>query len=280
MKLLKIVTLFMAAWFGLSVAMTGCTCVIHSYHNQTPGTVFVSKPPPPPKSETKTAPPSSGHVWVGGHWDWEESDKEWTWDEGTWEKPPTADAKWKEPSYDDNNGDNTYTPGHWVQEGISTSDDTDTITPNPKIVDLRIPDKDGAEKENTEKNNPDPDRIKNNPDKKSVNADQTRPGWGAGAGEDGLAKFPKDNKLDKPRHTKDPEFSKPPVNTKDHPSAGEGKTLSTTKDVSDDSGHGPGKPGKGDNNAVSSKNNQKKKIKKSRSKKSKKKKTRSPSKPL
>src|SRR5271169_4203802 len=46
-------------------------------------------------------PPSPAHVWMSGHWDFENG--QWRWVAGHWDLPPTRSAIW--------------VPGHWVQGG-------------------------------------------------------------------------------------------------------------------------------------------------------------------
>jgi hypothetical protein len=115
MKYVRPIILFLAAWFALSVAMTGCTCVIHHHHQYArPGGVYVSGPPPGPAQavDARDPQPSEVHVWISGHWDWDGS--EWAWADGYWEVPPDDGAAWVEPEYEENEGDWIYTPGHWV----------------------------------------------------------------------------------------------------------------------------------------------------------------------
>jgi hypothetical protein len=57
-------------------------------------------PPPPPREEVRIAPPSQTHVWVPGHWTWNNA---WVWTPGHWETPPERTVTW--------------VPGEWVQRG-------------------------------------------------------------------------------------------------------------------------------------------------------------------
>ena len=58
MKIAKMIALFAAAWFLLSVAMTGCTCVVNHYHYSKPRPQYVTGPPPAPREEVSSSAPS------------------------------------------------------------------------------------------------------------------------------------------------------------------------------------------------------------------------------
>jgi hypothetical protein len=115
-KTLRNTAFFFLAWLTISLLANGCVCVVHSRGYHEPRTVYVSSPPPSPKHETKTSAPSSGHVWVEGHWDYNEADDNWEWEEGKWKVPPEKGSKWERPKYSEHEGGkSTYTPGKWVR---------------------------------------------------------------------------------------------------------------------------------------------------------------------
>ena len=51
------------------------------------------------ENQTPGPAPSSGHVWLAGHWD--SVDGQWKWVAGHWDLPPSRSAIW--------------VPGHWIQ---------------------------------------------------------------------------------------------------------------------------------------------------------------------
>ena len=48
--------------------------------------------PPPARAEERPAPPSSVHIWLGGHWGRRAGG--WIWVAGRWHLPPRARARW------------------------------------------------------------------------------------------------------------------------------------------------------------------------------------------
>jgi hypothetical protein len=56
-------------------------------------------PTPPVDNQMAGPPPSSGHVWMAGHWNSENG--QWKWVAGHWDLPPSRSAVW--------------VPGHWMQ---------------------------------------------------------------------------------------------------------------------------------------------------------------------
>lgn len=91
--------------------------------------VTVRTAPPVARSETRTAAPSSDHVWVPGHYTYRNS--QWVWVGGTWTMPPASGATWTEGRYDPQT--RSWTEGHWEGTNTtssSTSDATSTV-PQP-----------------------------------------------------------------------------------------------------------------------------------------------------
>ncbi len=112
---IKHLAFFCGAWFALSASMGGCHCAVHNNHAHHPSPVYVSGPPPASKAENKPAAPSADHVWVDGHWGWNEADDGWDWIPGAWQLPPAGGWVWEEGSYEENQAGGVFTPGHWVQ---------------------------------------------------------------------------------------------------------------------------------------------------------------------
>jgi hypothetical protein len=112
-KTLRNTAAFLFVWLAISLLANGCVCVVHGHSGREPRTVYVKSPPPPPKHETKTSAPSSSHVWVEGHWDYNESNDNWEWEEGSWEVPPEGGSTWKKPEYEEHGGKQVYKPGRW-----------------------------------------------------------------------------------------------------------------------------------------------------------------------
>lgn len=68
--------------------------------------------PPPPRQETIIAAPSPQAIWVSGHWG--RTPGEWTWNPGTWVKPPFANAYWMPGYWQHRNGRFVWERGHWA----------------------------------------------------------------------------------------------------------------------------------------------------------------------
>jgi YXWGXW repeat-containing protein len=64
------------------------------------GVIYVSRQPPVERVEVISVRPGAAHVWIGGHWDWRESD--FIWIGGRWEEP--------RPGY------RTWVPGRWAHD--------------------------------------------------------------------------------------------------------------------------------------------------------------------
>ena len=126
MRIAKTVFVFLAAWFVLSVVIASFKSEVHHHHYYgTPGPMYVSSPPPAPRDQSRTDRPTEDHIWISGHWDWDEGSGDWVWVEGAWEIPPDEGASWEEPEYEENEGDWIYTPGHWIWFETGETGDVD-----------------------------------------------------------------------------------------------------------------------------------------------------------
>jgi hypothetical protein len=72
-----------------------------------PSYVIAQAPPP----EAVPPRPSSAHLWVPGHWTWQNS--RYAWMAGHWEEPPTAGAAWVPPRWEPEGGAIRFYEGHW-----------------------------------------------------------------------------------------------------------------------------------------------------------------------
>ncbi|HUA65178.1 MAG TPA: YXWGXW repeat-containing protein [Alphaproteobacteria bacterium] len=77
-----------------------------------PTTVVTSDQAPPPPTETVTAAPGPGYVWIGGEWQWNGAG--WVWAGGYWTYPPYPNAFWVRGYwYRGPFGGWRYARGHW-----------------------------------------------------------------------------------------------------------------------------------------------------------------------
>lgn len=71
----------------------------------------IAQAPPAPPPEAVPQRPSSAHVWVPGHWTWQNN--RYAWMAGHWEEPPTAGGVWVPPRWEPEGGAIRFYEGHW-----------------------------------------------------------------------------------------------------------------------------------------------------------------------
>jgi hypothetical protein len=77
---LVLVTVSLSVW-----AVAGCRTqggIVVGAASPPGGTVYVESAPPAERTEARPESPSSEHLWIRGHWQWE---GRWVWREGHWE---------------------------------------------------------------------------------------------------------------------------------------------------------------------------------------------------
>jgi hypothetical protein len=55
--------------------------------------------------------PSSQHVWISGHWRWQEG--RYAWIAGRWDLPPRGNVVWVEPRWERRSGGHIFIEGFW-----------------------------------------------------------------------------------------------------------------------------------------------------------------------
>ena len=135
MRICKHVCLFLSAWFVLSAAMSGCSCVVRTYNVSRPDPVYVKTAPPKAKAETVPAKPSPKHIWKRGAWEWNEETDAWEWKAGAWVVPPSGYI-WVTATYEAQGDDSViYTPGHWEEKkGNSAGKPADKPAGKPALT--------------------------------------------------------------------------------------------------------------------------------------------------
>jgi hypothetical protein len=94
-------------------------CVKNQESLDSPNTILlVSSAPPAAKSDTQTAPPGPGYIWVAGHWSWQQ--EQWVWIRGRWEEKRPG-YTFVMPRYEDRDGRQVYVLGGWVPEAQPTT---------------------------------------------------------------------------------------------------------------------------------------------------------------
>ena len=77
-----------------------------------PAYVIVAEAPPAPRVvERRVASPSAAHVWIDGYYSW--SGRQYVWEAGRWEVPPSGYTVWVAPHYEHDEHGHRYTAGHW-----------------------------------------------------------------------------------------------------------------------------------------------------------------------
>ncbi|WP_152097194.1 YXWGXW repeat-containing protein [Lacipirellula parvula] len=69
-------------------------------------------PVPAPQQEVITPAPSTGGVWVAGHWD--RTPDQWVWNQGAWVEPPFSNAYWTPGYWQHQNGQYVWEDAHWA----------------------------------------------------------------------------------------------------------------------------------------------------------------------
>lgn len=73
--------------------------------------IVIQKPPAPHTPVDITDRPTSAHIWVAGHWIWQNT--RYAWMAGQWVVPPYAGAKWVKPRTVSEDGAFRFYEGHW-----------------------------------------------------------------------------------------------------------------------------------------------------------------------
>jgi hypothetical protein len=115
-RLGKQICIFAAAWFSVSVVVSGCHCVARTYNVSKPEPVNVKAMPPAPIPETVPTRSSSDSIWIKGAWEWNSATNAWDWKSGSWMVPPN-NYIWVDATYEHQSETTVvYTPGHWEQD--------------------------------------------------------------------------------------------------------------------------------------------------------------------
>jgi hypothetical protein len=88
------------AFVTLALAMSGCTAQI-----------TVRTAPPPERVETVSAPPSTQHFWVKGHWQYD--GERYVWVPGHWETRRTNQV-WSSGHWRQTGGGWVWVEGRWI----------------------------------------------------------------------------------------------------------------------------------------------------------------------
>ncbi|HEY7682196.1 MAG TPA: YXWGXW repeat-containing protein [Gemmatimonadales bacterium] len=76
-----------------------------------PGAVYASRRPPPDRVEVVTVRPGPGHVWIGGHWRWDQAD--YVWVPGHWVPVERGYHRWVPGRWHHGRRGWYYLDGHW-----------------------------------------------------------------------------------------------------------------------------------------------------------------------
>ncbi|HVS54284.1 MAG TPA: hypothetical protein VHD62_18150 [Opitutaceae bacterium] len=71
----------------------------------------VDKPLPPAANDTPGEQPTAQHVWVAGHWRWNEG--AYVWESGRWEIPPMPNVSWVPPQWQQQGSGYVLKEGYW-----------------------------------------------------------------------------------------------------------------------------------------------------------------------
>jgi len=99
--------------------------------------VSVNMAPPPMRVEVQTARPSPAHVWIGGHWAWENNAHVWI--GGHWAMPPSQYHRWVAARWVNRGGRWMYWPGHWQYYAPPEGTVVVQPQPGPEVVVQQAP---------------------------------------------------------------------------------------------------------------------------------------------
>src|SRR5471032_430937 len=77
--------------------------------------------------------PSSQHVWIAGHWRWQDS--RYAWIAGHWDLPPRANVVWIEPRWEKRGAGFVLAGGYWQESAPAVSNGVaGPSSPMPVVV--------------------------------------------------------------------------------------------------------------------------------------------------
>jgi hypothetical protein len=79
---------------------------------------LLDKPLPPSTPDTVGEQPSQQHVFISGHWRWQ--DGSYVWDAGHWEMPPTTNSAWVAPRWEKKDNGYVLVEGYWQESAGET----------------------------------------------------------------------------------------------------------------------------------------------------------------
>lgn len=121
----------------LSVALAGAAAVSLAQPGQPPAVGQVSpaplldKPLPPSTLDTVGDQPTPQHVYVSGHWRWQ--DGAYVWDSGHWELPPAPGAVWAAPRWEKKDNGYVLDEGYWQEGGAANGEIDDNMADAPVV---------------------------------------------------------------------------------------------------------------------------------------------------
>jgi hypothetical protein len=96
-----------------------------------PQELVINQPPPPPQREVIPERPTAAHVWIPGHWGWQNRH---VWIAGRWETPPRANVTWVPPRWETRGTGYVLIEGYWRDAGITVTAPPAVPTPAPQVV--------------------------------------------------------------------------------------------------------------------------------------------------
>src|SRR5262249_43569343 len=122
---------------GLAVLMPGARLAAQVPNAPTvptapslPDAAIVPQPLTPAASqEIVEERPSAQHVWIAGHWRWQ--DGRYAWIAGHWDVPPRAGLMWVEPRWDQRGSGYVLAGGYW-QDGAPVAAPAPVVPPPPQ----------------------------------------------------------------------------------------------------------------------------------------------------
>ena len=120
-------------WLVIALGLTLLPLSAHAQYASMPG-VRVTIAPPPARVEVQPARPSSGHVWIAGHWAWRGGRHFWA--PGHWSLPPGGGYGWVAARWENVGGQWMFYEGHWQRTVVATP--TVAYEPPPPTAEVAV----------------------------------------------------------------------------------------------------------------------------------------------
>ncbi len=90
--------------------------LLFTVNNLSAQIVVKIKPMEPTIVVVRPDSPGNDHVWIDGHWKWNDTRSEYVWVDGHWDKPGNPNWKWVSGHWKKSRGGWKWIEGHWKKK--------------------------------------------------------------------------------------------------------------------------------------------------------------------